>query len=182
MQFIPSVTSDNYEMGWLIGDHFGKRNHKHVAFIRIQGHQSGELTAQGYKDALEQYGVAFSDKDTFYSSVEFQTTYDVVKSNLDQLRKYDAIFAQNDTMALGVISALHDQGISVPADIAVAGNNDYPSAQWFSPRLTTVRTFVDKQSQIACDRMVAFIRKGVDPCPEMHYVVRPQLVIRESCP
>lgn len=182
MQFIPSVSSDSYEMGRLIGEHFAKGNHKHVAFIRIQNHQSGRLTAQGFKDALEQYGVSFSEQDTFYTSFDFQSGYSAVTNNLERIKKYDAIFAQNDTMALGVLSALRDQGISVPDDISVAGNNDIPTAQWFSPRLTTVRTFVEIQSQMACDRIVSLIRSGEDPCPEVHYVVKPELVIRESCP
>ncbi len=182
MQFIPSVSSDSYEMGRLIGEHFAKGKHKHVAFIRIKNHQSGNLTAQGFKDALEQGGIAFSEDDTFYTSFDFQSGYSTVVENLEQIKKYDAIFAQNDTMALGVVSALHDNGISVPNDIAVAGNNDIPTAQWFSPRLTTVRTFVETQSQMACDRIVSLIRTGTDPCEEKHFVVKPELIVRESCP
>lgn len=182
MQFIPSVTSDSYAMGYLIGEHFARGNHQHVAFIRIKNHQSGNLTQQGYKDALEQGGVSFSEEDTYYTSFDFQSGYDTVVNNLEQMKKYDAIFAQNDTMALGVISALHDHGISVPGNIAVAGNDDIPTAQWFSPRLTTVRTFIETQSQMACDRIVSLIRSGKDPCPEKHFVVKPELVVRESCP
>lgn len=182
MQFIPSVSSDSYGIGWLIGEHFARRNYQRVAFARIKSHQSGNLTAQGFKDALEQGGIQFSEKDTYFTGFDFHSGYQTVVDNLEQMKKYDAIFAQNDDIALGVLSALHDRGISVPDDIAIAGSNDIPAAQWFSPRLTTVRTFVETQSQMTCERIVSLIRNGKDPFPEKHFVVKPELVVRESCP
>ena len=182
MQFIPSVTSDSYGMGYLIGKHFAKGNYRHAAFIRIKNHKSGELTAKGFEDALKEGNVIFTENDTFFTGFDFQSGYNTVKENLDKIRQYDAVFAQNDTMALGVISALRDNGISVPGDIAVAGNNDIPSAQWFSPHLTTVRTFIEIQARIACERIVSLIRNGTDPYDEKHYIVKPELIVRESCP
>lgn len=182
MQFIPSVSSNSYRMGYLIGEHFTNRGYKKIALIRIRYHQSGELTTQGFKDALSLKNVGFSDEDIFFSSFDFQSAYQTVEENLERIKEYDAIFAQNDTMALGVISALRDHHISVPNGIAVAGNNDIPLAQWFSPRLTTVHTSVDVQSQMACERIVSMIKEGVDPIEEKHFVVEPKLIIRESCP
>lgn len=183
MQFIPSVSSDSYEMGRLIGEHFVKGGHKNVALVRIQNHQSGKLTAKGFQEALMKGNIYYSEKeDVFYTGFDFQSGYETVINNLERIRKYDAVFAQTDTIALGVLSALQDSGISIPDDIAVAGNNDIPTARWFSPRLTTVRTFIDKQSQITCERIVSLIKSGIDPYKESHFVVKPELVVRESCP
>lgn len=49
-----------------------------------------------------------------------------------------AVFAANDQMALGVLRALHERGISVPADVSVVGFDDIPDAASFIPPLTTV--------------------------------------------
>lgn len=49
-----------------------------------------------------------------------------------------AIFALNDTMAIGVLAALRERGIAVPDDISVAGFDDIPLASDVTPALTTV--------------------------------------------
>lgn len=51
----------------------------------------------------------------------------------------DAVFAGNDYMALGALKACSDRGISVPDDVAVAGFDDIPGADFLLPPLTTVR-------------------------------------------
>jgi DNA-binding LacI/PurR family transcriptional regulator len=50
-----------------------------------------------------------------------------------------AVFLANDQMALGLLSALHDEGIEVPGDVSVVGFDDLPEAPYFTPPLTTVR-------------------------------------------
>ena len=50
-----------------------------------------------------------------------------------------AVFAGNDQMALGLMVALREQGLSVPGDVSVVGFDDVPEAPYFSPALTTVR-------------------------------------------
>jgi LacI family transcriptional regulator len=50
-----------------------------------------------------------------------------------------AIFAANDHMALGLLSAFRDRGLSVPDQISVVGFDDIPEAEFMAPPLTTVR-------------------------------------------
>ncbi|MDO7880647.1 LacI family DNA-binding transcriptional regulator [Salinibacterium soli] len=50
----------------------------------------------------------------------------------------DAVFAVNDVMAIGAMSALRDRGVDVPGAVAVAGYDDIPTARDVSPALTTV--------------------------------------------
>ncbi len=49
-----------------------------------------------------------------------------------------AVFCGNDEIAMGVIRGLRDGGREVPDDVSVAGFDDHPLAQMFSPSLTTV--------------------------------------------
>ncbi|MFI2205561.1 LacI family DNA-binding transcriptional regulator [Streptomyces sp. NPDC020192] len=49
-----------------------------------------------------------------------------------------AVFASNDQMALGLLRAFHERGLSVPSDISVVGFDDTPDAAFFIPPLTTV--------------------------------------------
>jgi len=50
-----------------------------------------------------------------------------------------AVFLANDQMALGLLAALHEEGLSVPRDVSVVGFDDLPEAPYFTPPLTTVR-------------------------------------------
>lgn len=54
-------------------------------------------------------------------------------------REFDAIFAANDEMGIGVLKALHERGIKVPSQVAVYGFNDLNVGQFVSPALTSVR-------------------------------------------
>ncbi|WP_170154361.1 LacI family DNA-binding transcriptional regulator [Protaetiibacter intestinalis] len=50
----------------------------------------------------------------------------------------DAVFCVTDEVALGVLRALHDGGVRVPDEVAVAGFDDIAEARYATPRLTTV--------------------------------------------
>lgn len=49
-----------------------------------------------------------------------------------------AVFCDNDTMAMGVITGLHEAGLAVPGDISVMGFDDIVFARGYAPPLTTV--------------------------------------------
>ncbi len=61
------------------------------------------------------------------------------RSRLPLLTKGTAVFAGNDYMALGLMSALAEEGLRIPEDVSVVGFDDVPEAAYFSPPLTTVR-------------------------------------------
>jgi len=50
-----------------------------------------------------------------------------------------AVFLANDQMALGLLAALHEEGLEAPRDVSVVGFDDLPEAPYFTPPLTTVR-------------------------------------------
>lgn len=70
----------------------------------------------------------------------------VLASGLD----FDAVFALNDTLALGAVRALQEAGVRVPEEVAVIGFDDIdeagyssPSLQWDSGRDEIARTAVE---------------------------------------
>lgn len=50
-----------------------------------------------------------------------------------------AVFLANDQMALGLLAALHEEGLEAPWDVSVVGFDDLPEAPYLTPPLTTVR-------------------------------------------
>src|SRR5213078_1322127 len=49
-----------------------------------------------------------------------------------------AIFAANDSMAIGALSALAESGVAVPREMSLSGFDDIPIAHYVNPPLTTI--------------------------------------------
>jgi DNA-binding LacI/PurR family transcriptional regulator len=87
-----------------------------------------------------------------------------------------AVFAANDQRALGLLSALHEAGIAVPAEISVVGFDDIPDAAYYWPKLTTVRQDFAELAR----RAVAALVGGADAAASDLAPVEPVLIERES--
>ena len=61
----------------------------------------------------------------------------------------DCVFAVNDVMAVGALARLRAAGISVPADIALAGFDDILTLRDVTPPLTTVRLPLKRMGEMA---------------------------------
>ena len=86
-----------------------------------------------------------------------------------------AVFAANDQMALGLLSALHEAGLAVPGDVSVVGFDDTPDAAYYWPALTTVRQDFEELAR----RAVAVVIGG-DSASSALAPVAPVLVARAS--
>jgi LacI family transcriptional regulator len=91
-----------------------------------------------------------------------------------------AIFAANDAMAIGALSALAEAGVPVPDEMAVAGFDDIPMARYMHPPLSTVRVDISALGERAARRLLDGMGNG-----RRHHNRRETLpvtlVIRESC-
>jgi DNA-binding LacI/PurR family transcriptional regulator len=87
-----------------------------------------------------------------------------------------AVFVANDQMALGLLNALHEEGLTVPGDISVVGFDDVPEAAYYTPPLTTVRQDFAELGRRGVQLVLARLRgEGFHAEPVM-----PQLIVRGS--
>lgn len=89
----------------------------------------------------------------------------------------DAVFAANDLMAVGALSALREAGRRVPDDVAVVGFDDIALAQDVEPALTTVHQPVAEEARLMTQEVLRQIRG--EPAGEP-VVLAPRLVVRAS--
>lgn len=87
-----------------------------------------------------------------------------------------AVFLANDQMALGLLAALHEEGLEVPRDVSVVGFDDLPEAPYLTPPLTTVRQDFAELGHRAVELVLARLA-GRELHPEP---VPPTLLVRAS--
>jgi LacI family transcriptional regulator len=92
------------------------------------------------------------------------------------------VFAANDAMAVGTLSALREAGLSVPGDVAVVGFDDIPVARFLNPPLTSVRVGIAALGERAASVLLTALAERSPPVrPARRAVFPAELVIRDSC-
>ena len=89
-----------------------------------------------------------------------------------------AVFASNDQLALGLLHALAEAGVSVPGDVSVVGFDDVAGAEHFIPPLTTVRQQFDQLGRQSVAAMLGAL--SATPQESGLQLIPPVLVVRES--
>ncbi|MBM7558735.1 LacI family DNA-binding transcriptional regulator [Marinitoga litoralis] len=128
----------------------------------------------GYKRALKEYNI--KNEYILDTDVTFEAAKNAIKKMKNNLKNIDAIFAQTDLMALGVIEALNELNYSVPKDIPVMGFDNIQLGTYFKPRLTTIEQPIAKLAKIGVKKIIELINKKI----EINQIIDPKLVIRES--
>jgi LacI family transcriptional regulator len=99
-------------------------------------------------------------------------------SILKKRRKFTAVVAANDLLALGCYDAMHELGLSCPADISITGFNDMPFMNRLSPPLTSLRI---PHAEIGRQAAKLLVERIKDPdCPVRTVNLLPELIVRGS--
>lgn len=181
LEGIDAISTDHFLGGYLATEHLIKLGHRNILCIsRVGGEEEFRLRTEGYKAALKDYNLPCSNDLILYSNRSFQGGYAMMKEKLAMLKTVTAIFVQTDLQALGVINALIEHGISVPNDVAVVGYDDIELATYFRPSITTIHQPREELAVLTCERLIELI-KGPKPKKQKILLIKPSLVIRESC-
>ncbi len=90
-----------------------------------------------------------------------------------------AVFCTSDTLAMGALSALNEEEVSVPEEVAVIGFDDLPFAQYTIPALTTIRQPIAEKGKRAANLLINQIENK--DAQVVHENLEPELIVRESC-
>ncbi|VBB05221.1 Hypothetical protein LUCI_0428 [Lucifera butyrica] len=174
------VHADQIKGGYLAGEHLLKLGHKKILCISADV-AGGEfkLRTEGCKGAFYDHNVPFNDKLLFFGDSTFTSGFQLIKKNVDLLKSITAIFAQNDLMALGVLSALRELHIKVPEDIAVVGYDNTELCTYFSPNLTSIHQPYKEIALLTCKRLIELLENKGDHVKQK-LAIQPKLVVRES--
>lgn len=109
----------------------------------------------GYRQALAEADLPSRDEWIIAGDYSIEAGRRAVCQLLAARTPFTAIFAASDQMAIGAISELRQNGLSVPKDVSVVGFDDIIFANAFDPPLTTVRQPRREMGRRAMELMIA---------------------------
>jgi LacI family transcriptional regulator len=176
-----TISISNFEGAYTMVRHLLRLQHRTIAIVKgPAGNIDAEERLRGWRTALVESGVEPDPALEYQGDFTESSGYECAQEVLGNGRRPSAVFAANDYMAIGFLSALRNAGVTVPEELAVTGFDDIAIAQYLNPPLTTVR--VDAFELGA---------RAVQSCLEgpaekaatgrSHIVVPTTLVVRSSC-
>ena len=148
----------------------------HTNIAHVAGPQSwteGRARLLGYQQ--EMYASGLRPSQPFIGDWSARSGYEA-GLEIAARRDVTAVFCANDQMALGLLRALWETGLSVPRDISVVGFDDIPDAAYLIPPLTTVQQDFTAVGQ----RAIEILRAAIADEPAPDHLISPTLVVRES--
>ncbi len=176
---LSSVSVDDTRCAKRAVDYLFENGHRHIAVVGGDYDISyiGGLRLAGYRQSIEEHGQVFDTASFAPAHFSVSSAYEATKELLATNRKITAIFAMSDLMAMGCIRAINDYGLRVPNDISVIGFDGIELADYYSPRLTTVRQPCE---QIAAHTAKMLLRSVQASEPANHRLLDAELVVGES--
>ncbi|MBR5231271.1 MAG: LacI family DNA-binding transcriptional regulator [Clostridia bacterium] len=169
---------DEENAGFQIGQYFGGQEGERYIYIAAEDEPTEKSSRlQGYMNGLASRGKKL---DACLSAERSSSAaYEAVMAQGKVFRENNtSIFVYNDVMALGVVNALRDLGISVPKQAQVFGMDDIPLASWFTLKLSTMRSPVRQMVKDGCDLLIALI-EGEKIEPQTVYY-QAQMILRDT--
>jgi DNA-binding LacI/PurR family transcriptional regulator len=176
---VSSVVMDDYAGGYQATSYLVALGHRRIAFVSGPAELgSVQERYRGYCDALRVGCIDAEGQVNLAGQFTEQFGMSALPHLLAAARPPTAAFVASDYIALGVLSAAEMHGIKVPDDLSIVGFDDIRFSQYVRPRLTTIRSPVDRLAQQGVELL--FERLQDPQAPARTQVLPVELVIRES--
>ena len=127
-----------------------------------------QLRYQGYCKALSSHGIPLDPELVMCAgSFDIRDAYDAVCEKLRQGAEFTALFAIADSMAIGAMRALRDEGRAVPQDCSVIAIDGLELSAYIEPPLTTLCQPMEEMGQRSAQILLGLIHGHGAHCCEV---------------
>jgi len=154
-----------------------ERGHRRIAMIAGSGGPEANRI-NGHLQALGEAGLA--PQLASYGDFNEEGGYRASREILHASPRPTAIFAANDLMALGAMTAIREAGLTIPDDIALMGFDDIFAARVVDPPLTTVNQFQHELGRIAAEMVLQRLNELPSDAPGRQREMPFEVVRRRS--
>jgi LacI family transcriptional regulator len=159
--------------------HLLELGHRRIGAITgPNGWLASDERLAGYRAALAEYGIAPTPELVVFADFHADGGADATRRLLALDEPPTAIFAFNDDMALATLRVARERGLSLPAELSIAGFDDSARARIVTPSLTSVHQPLAEMGRRSVD-LLACIIDG-EPVETLQIELPTELVVRDS--
>jgi LacI family transcriptional regulator len=175
----PVVAAANSSGATQATRHLLELGHRRIGVISGPGGwAASEERLRGYHAALAGAGVLPDPRLVRYSNFRIDGGSEAAGALLDSPGPPTAIFAFNDSMAIGAAQAARDRGLRLPGDLSIVGFDDTSESLIVVPALTTVRQPLAEMGRTAVSILLRQIEnRRLEP---LRVELETKLIIRDS--
>jgi DNA-binding LacI/PurR family transcriptional regulator len=176
---LDTISFDGYGGGHQVAEHFFDQGYTDIGIIHGPNNKlESRFRSNGFIDFIK-------SESAMELVWEFNGDYSV-KSGQAAFRAYKlaekkprAVFCANDSMLLGFMEMARADGLIIPDDLALAGYDNLPMCQTYSPQVTSVKT---DYSILGSHVMRLLLSRIEDPIAHQGFLslIPVSLIIRQS--
>lgn len=181
---LDEVICDAYEATRCAVDYLISLGHKNIGYIgEISSLNNNNIINEhryrAFKDTLAKNNILLNDCYIKNITLSSKEGYDAMMEIIESDNLPSALFCGNDITAIGVMRAIHKNGLRIPKDISIIGLDNIEISEYFRPSLTTVHVPKEELGRFAVKLLVDKINGG----HEINTLVKLpfKLIVRESC-
>lgn len=173
-----SVTANGDEAAQQATQHLIDTGSRRIAFLGGPNHlDMVRRRKHGYLEALRDNRIPIERELVVCKSIDFEVARQSTLELLQRPDRPDAILAFNDIVTFAAFTAIKQQGLRIPDDVALIGFTDDLHAQYVTPRLSAIEDQSTLMGQTACKLLLRSI--GDDP-RIYHEIVPQKVIIRDT--
>src|SRR5690606_14643381 len=162
-------------------EHLIAMGHRRIGILDAAGTQGNREKTEGYQQALAAAGIGFDQALAVDPSGDSPGRgYRAMEVMMSGGARPTAVFAANDSLAIGALNWCLHNGLIVPDDVAIIGFDNIEFAEFGAVPLSSVNYAVGTVTELAVERLMQLIASGDRlPGPEVT-LIDPELVIRSE--
>lgn len=156
------------------------KGHRNIGILLGEKNDVGisGLRLEGYKKALEENNIPYSEENVFIGDYDYSGAYRVTKEIINNRKDITAIFSISDIMAVGAAKSVINQGLQVGEDISIMGFDGMDISKYYNPGITTVKQPKKNMANNSIDLLLALLAKKEE---HKHIIFETKIIERESC-
>lgn len=170
---VDNVKADDRGGSYRMGQYLARRGYRRVAHVTgPSDFPAAVMRREGFRQGLIDGGLPEDLHIVHEGSYLSPSGVEGVRAVLSvpEGERPDALFFSNHLMSIGGMAAIHDMGLRVPEDIAVAVFGNHPPMNWMRPKLTHVGVNPGDLARAACRLLLDRLDGGADAPPRTEVI------------
>lgn len=179
--FFSTVTTDDRKSSFEIMSYALSKGYKKPAHLAGYSNINiGRERKKGFIDALELFNISPNPEWIIEGGFSEELRFENAKRILGSKDRPDLVFSFNDSIAKSVYDAAESYNIKIPEELGVIGFGNLAFGSILKPKLSTVGLPLQSIAEESVRLIIGHIERKKDFSVK-HIMLKPEVIIRESC-